>query len=111
MNGHPNSILELQQAMADFVAERDWQAFHTPKDLALALNVEAGELLENFLWRSSDDEYLKDDEWRKGLEEEMADVLLYLLALANATGSDLVQAANDKLELNRRRFPVGAQPL
>lgn len=105
-----DNLIELQQAMAQFVAERDWKRYHKPKDLAVALNVEAGELLENFLWRSSDDECLKEDAWKKGLADEMADLLLYLVALAEATGIDLSSAAWQKLKMNCERFPVGAKP-
>ncbi len=100
-------LRELQMEMVTFVARRNWQSYHKPKDIAMALSVEAGELLERFLWRSTDGEYLKEEEWRKELEGEMADVLLYLVALANALDMDLSQLAWAKLRQNEERFPVG----
>ncbi len=101
-----DSLRRLQDAMADFVTARDWQEYHKPKDIAMALGVEAGELQERFLWRPSNGDYLKDETWRNELADEMADVLLYLVALAEATDIDLARATWAKLERNEERFPV-----
>ena len=87
-----------------FRDDRDWSRFHTPKDLALSVSVEAGELLEAFQWRS--DSRAPDDALRRAVADEAADVLLYLLLLCDGLGVDLAKAAGDKIDRNEERFPV-----
>ncbi len=97
----------LQQQLRDFAAARDWQPFHTPKNLAMALMVEAAELLELFQWLTPE-ESLSLAQQREGHErvgEEMADVLLYLLQLADRTGVDLEAAVARKLAMNAVKHP------
>lgn len=100
------TLEELQDRYADFVAKRDWNQFHTPQNLAQALSVEANELLENFLWMNnpSSEEIAADEELKGDIEEEMADVLLYLLGLATQLDIDLLVAVEQKLDDNESRF-------
>lgn len=91
-----------------FAAERDWDQFHTPKNLAMALTGEAGELLERFQWltpeQSERDQFTS--ETLQAIEEEMADVLLYLVRLADRLNVDLATAAKTKLQRNAEKYPV-----
>jgi NTP pyrophosphatase (non-canonical NTP hydrolase) len=104
--GARDALEELTQELRRFAQERDWRQFHSPKNLACALSVEAAELLEHFQWLTeaqSDD--LSGDK-RAAVGSEMADVLLYLLQLADRLQIDLAAAAREKLALNERRYPV-----
>ena len=102
------TVAALRDRAVAFRDERDWRQFHTPKDLTLAIAAEAGELAEVFLWKTPEEveEALADPEQREHLSEEMADVLLYLLCLADVTGVDLSQAVEAKLAVNAARYPV-----
>lgn len=101
-------IKSLQQQLRDFAAARDWEQFHSPKNLAIALAVEAAELVEPFQW-------MKEDESRRLMEresdyamvrEEIADVLIYLLRLADQLDIDLEQAVATKMRRNAEKYPV-----
>ena len=92
--------------MSQFAQERDWQQFHSPKNLASALVVEAGELLEHFQWLTEAQSRQLPPDKREAVAEEVADVLLYLLQLASALGVDPVQAAQAKLAANALKYPV-----
>ena len=98
----------LQRAAVAFRDARDWQQFHRPKDLALGLAAEAGELVERFLWKSDREmeALARPGAPRDGLGEEMADVLLFLLYLAEWSGLDLAEATRRKLALNAEKYPV-----
>jgi NTP pyrophosphatase (non-canonical NTP hydrolase) len=101
-----NSLLDLREQLRRFAAERDWDQFHVPKNLAIALSVEAAELLEHFQWLSEDDSKdLTSGELAK-VREEMADVLLYLIRLADKLNVDLMDAAVRKIKLNAQKYPV-----
>ena len=100
-----DSLGELREAVAAFVAERDWGQFHTPKNLAMSIAIEAAELMEHFQWRAEADATL-DAGRRVEVAHEMADVLIYLVRLAQVLDIDLVAAATDKLKLNRAKYPV-----
>lgn len=102
----PDSLHELGQALERFARERDWQRFHSPKNLASALIVEAGELLEHFQWMTEAESRDLPPEKREAVRAEMADVLLYLVQLANTLEVDLVAAAHDKMVINAGRYPV-----
>ncbi len=92
--------------MRTFAHERDWDQFHSPKNLAMALSVEAAELLEPFQWlRSGDVEELTPAS-RESAREEMADVLLYLVRLADKLDVDLFEAAVVKMQINRHKYPA-----
>ncbi|MET0557604.1 MAG: nucleotide pyrophosphohydrolase [Solirubrobacterales bacterium] len=95
----------LRARVREFAAERGWDRVRTLKDLSLAIGIEAGELQELFLWVAADDEAGLLAERRGAIEEELADVFLYCLALADRIDTDLLAAANAKMDANERRFP------
>ncbi len=99
-------IGHLTDALRKFAAERDWEQFHTPKNLAMALNVEAGELLEQFQWLSPEESGRLTAEQVVRVKQEMADVFLYLIRLADRMNVDLMAAALEKLEINSKKYPV-----
>jgi NTP pyrophosphatase (non-canonical NTP hydrolase) len=100
------SLHELTQALRSFAAERDWEQFHSPKNLAMALAVEASELMEHFQWLREDASRDLPESTRREVEEEMADVLLYLLRMADVLDVDLVAAAVAKMEKNGAKYPA-----
>ena len=89
-----------------FAAERDWNQFHTPKNLAMALSVEAAELMEHFQWLSEEQSQHLSPEALAAVSQEMADVLLYLIRLSDTLNIDLIAAANSKLALNAAKYPA-----
>ena len=99
-------IDDLQRRLRDFAAERDWEQFHTPRNLAAALSVEAAELLEHLQWLTDEQSRTLDDAKRTAVGEELADVLLYLLQLADKLDIDPLQAAERKLRLNAEKYPA-----
>lgn len=102
------AIDRLQTLIADFAARRDWDQFHTPKNLVMALTGEVGELSEIFQWLTPEESSAITDDarGRAKVEEELADVFIYLLRLADVLGVDLVAAAEAKVGLNEHRYPV-----
>jgi NTP pyrophosphatase (non-canonical NTP hydrolase) len=112
--GHPPHCLAamnpdiqaLQSALRQFAQERDWAQFHSPKNLAAALTVEASELLEHFQWLTEDQSRQLPDEKRAQVGSEIADVFLYLLQLSDALGIDPLQAARQKMAINAQKYPV-----
>jgi NTP pyrophosphatase (non-canonical NTP hydrolase) len=100
------SLTALRDALRQFSAERDWDQFHTPKNLAIALSVEASELLEHFQWLTAEQSQMLDAEKLGCVREEMADVLLYLVRLADRLDVDLLAAARDKMVLNAEKYPA-----
>ena len=99
-------LTELQRRVSAFAAARDWDQFHSPKNLAMALSVEASELLEEFQWLTEEQSRSLDAERRERVRLEMADVLIYLLRLAGKLDVDLLRAATDKLALNELKYPA-----
>jgi len=101
-------VSALQQAVARFARERDWERFHSPKNLAMALVAEAGELLELFQWLSEDEsrEAARDPATARAVRDEMADVLVYLVRLATVLEVDLDEALRSKLASNAAKYPV-----
>ncbi len=95
-----SDLKEVTQALVEFRDERDWAQFHNPKDLALALSIEAGELLESYLWKSA--EQANHDEIR----EELADVFAYAFLLADSYGLDVKQIVLEKIKKNALKYPV-----
>ena len=100
------TLLSLKRALRQFAEARDWQQFHTPKNLAMALSVEAAELVECFQWLTPEQSARLSARDRLAVEEEMADVLLYLLRLGDVLDIDLLQAARRKMAINARNYPV-----
>lgn len=95
-----NDINKIMEALLHFRDLRDWEQFHNPKDLALAINVEAGELLELFLWKNSEEAN------RDKVKEELADILAYCFLLANKYNFDIEEILLKKIEANDRKYPV-----
>jgi len=99
-------LTELQRRVAAFAAARDWDQFHSPKNLAMALSVEAAELVEEFQWLTEQQSRALDPDRRERVRLEMADVLIYLLRIADKLDIDLARAAADKLVLNEQKYPA-----
>ena len=96
----------LRDSLRQFAAEREWDRFHSPKNLAMALAVEAAELLERFQWVTEEDSRRLPPAELARVREEMADVLNYLVRLADKLDVDLLAAARDKIALNAQKYPV-----
>lgn len=96
----------LRLELRRFATERDWDQFHSPKNLAMALSVEAAELLEHFQWLSDAESSALPAEARAKVSEELADVLLYLVRLADKLDVDLAAAASEKLKVNAVKYPA-----
>jgi len=97
---------ELRARVRAFVAERDWERFHSPKNLAMALSVEASELVELFQWLTEEESAQLDDARRSCVADELADVLWFLVRLSDRLDIDLLQAAGRKLASNAEKYPV-----
>lgn len=97
---------DLQQALRQFAAEREWERFHSPKNLAMALAGEAGELLEHFQWLTEAESYALDVTAKEAVSEELADVFLYLIRLADRLSVDLPAVAREKIKKNAAKYPV-----
>ena len=106
MGANADSVDSIREALSRFVEERDWDQFHSPKNLAMALSVEAGELLERFQWKSEEESGSPPAKEREAIAEEAADVFLYLLRLSDKLGIDLLDAARRKLAKNESKYPV-----
>jgi dCTP diphosphatase len=101
-----NPLNELVQALRQFAQERDWDQFHSPKNLAASVSIEAAELLEHFQWLTEAQSRQLPEARKQEVAQEIADVFLYLLQLSDKLGIDVVEAASAKLKLNAARFPV-----
>ena len=101
-----DSLEDLRRRMAEFAAEREWDPFHNPKNLAMALAGEAGELVEHFQWLTPEQSARLPKAAREEVALECADVLLYLLRLCDKLDIDLAQATRRKLVLNAKKYPV-----
>lgn len=97
---------ELIQKIREFARARDWDQYHSPKNLAMALSVEAAELVEHFQWLTQAESADLPPEKRERVREEIGDVLIYLLNLADKLGIDPVAAAYDKIDKNGEKYPV-----
>lgn len=106
MNPDPDSLRALQAAARAFVAERDWAQFHSPRNLAMALSVEASELLELYLWSRDDGPQPLSEKRAAEVAGEAADVLLCLLNFCDRADIDLAAAFYEKLEIARQKYPV-----
>ena len=101
-----NRIDLLRQKLKEFVSERDWDQFHSPKNLAMGLNIESAELLEIFLWMPDEESYLLNETKFENLKEELGDIFIYLLHLADKYGLDLIDCAEQKLMHNAAKYPA-----
>ncbi|MBT2440177.1 nucleotide pyrophosphohydrolase [Streptomyces sp. ISL-36] len=105
-------VAGLQRRLTEFAASREWQPYHTPKNLAAALSVEAAELLEIFQWLTPEqaDRVMDDPDAAHRVADEVADVLAYLLQFCGVLGVDPLAALSAKIDRNELRFPVGRPP-
>ncbi len=101
-------ISELKERVLAFVHERDWEQFHSPKNLSMALAAETAELMEHFLWATPEESksVAKDPAKRAKIAEELADVVIYALEFANSTGLDVAASIESKIAANARKYPV-----
>ncbi len=106
MNESDSSLEFLKQQLREFAAHREWDQFHSPKNLATALSVEAAELLEPFQWLTDEQSRNLSAEKLHAVRKELADVLIYLVRLADKLDVDLLQAARDKIVENASKYPV-----
>ena len=97
---------ELVQSIRDFARDRDWNKFHSPKNLAMALSVEVAEIMEHFQWLTQSQSDELDREKLAQIEEEIADVMIYLTRLADRLGINPIEAAKKKMRLNEKKYPV-----
>jgi dCTP diphosphatase len=101
-----NPPTELRDLIREFAQERDWDQFHSPKNLAISVSVEAAELLEQFQWLPTGHPSELSDKKRMHVQHEIADVLVYLIRLADKLDIDLADSVRDKLRLNREKYPA-----
>ncbi len=104
-NDSNTTIGQLRRAMEQFVRQRSWQRFHTPKNLAMSIAIESAELMEHFQWLITEESASRQDLDLAQIADEMADVACYLLSLANALDVDLTSAITAKMARNHQRFP------
>lgn len=99
---------KILERIKKFRDERDWMQFHNPKDMAAAISIEAGELLEQFLWKNKDEveEYLKDPKNMQEVREEIADIIHYTLELADNLGIDIDEVSENKFKKSALKYPV-----
>jgi NTP pyrophosphatase (non-canonical NTP hydrolase) len=103
-------LTSLRDALRAFCAERDWHRYHTPKNLVMALSVEAAELVEQFQWTTPEESTALSAEKRTAVADEIADVLIYLVELADVTGIDPLAAARAKIIKNAVKYPPPGPP-
>lgn len=108
MNDSETRIEEIKQQVLAFAREREWEQFHSAKNLSMAIAAEAGELLEHFLWMesSASREVVRDPERIARIREEIADIVIYCIEFANMTGTDLAAAIEAKMARNAEKYPV-----
>lgn len=102
------TVAQLRRAVADFIRERDWEQFHDPKNLAMAIATEAAELMEHFRWAHNDAsrEMVRDPRTLQAVSEELADILAFVLSFANAAGIDVTAALQAKMAKNAQKYPA-----
>ena len=101
-----DSLEQLRLRLAEFAEKRDWQQFHSPKNLAMALIAETAELVEHFQWLTEKQSWELGVEKRSAVSLELADILIYLIRIADQLDVDLIVAATDKIEINEKRYPA-----
>ena len=101
-----NELSPIIKKLQEFVKERDWVQFHSPKNLAMALSVEVSEILEELQWLTEEQSQNLSKEKLNEVRKEMADVFIYLMMLADKYGIDLLEAAKDKIMINEKKYPV-----
>lgn len=108
MNDTDTHLQEIKDSILAFARERDWEQFHSPKNLSMAIAAEAAELMEHFLWQSPEKSIadMELTELRAKAEEELADIIIYAIEFANVTGIDITRAIRSKMKRNAEKYPV-----
>jgi dCTP diphosphatase len=106
MNSTSDSLNDLRERLRQFAAERDWEQFHVPKNLAMSVAIEAAEIMEHFQWLTPEESAALPESRRAAVAHEIADVLLYLVRLADVLNIDPLEAALDKMVINARKYPA-----
>ncbi|WPJ96840.1 nucleotide pyrophosphohydrolase [Coraliomargarita algicola] len=108
MNDSDTQIQEIKDRVLAFAKERDWEQFHSPKNLSMAISAEAAELMEHFLWQGSEASRsdIASGKLRTKVEEELADVFIYAIEFANVAGLDIAAIIEKKMQLNGEKYPV-----
>lgn len=101
-----NELTDLQHALTEFAQQRNWDQFHTPKNLVMALSGEVGELIEIFQWLTPEQSQQLSPEKKQHASEEIADVMMYLLRLADKCDINVLQACQEKIQQNAAKYPV-----
>jgi len=101
-----NELDQLKTRLRQFAEERDWDQFHSPKNLSMALIAEAAELVEHFQWLTEAQSASLSPDKLKKVEEELADILIYLVRAADKLGINLIEAAKNKIEVNEQKYPA-----
>lgn len=106
------TLTHLRDEVQNFVQERDWEQYHSPKNLGMSIAIEAAEIMEQFQWYSNEEsvKLVHETTARNMVADELADVIIYCLMLANQADIDISSAVNNKLERNKARFPIGSMP-
>ena len=101
------NVEEIQKRLRKFAADRDWEKFHSPKNLTMALSVEVAELVEIFQWSNSGGlDEIENPDIRKNIEEELADIFIYLLKISDKLNIDIEQSIHQKIEKNEKKYPI-----
>jgi NTP pyrophosphatase (non-canonical NTP hydrolase) len=108
MNDADTSLQEIKDRVLAFAKERDWEQFHSPKNLSMAIAAETAELMEHFLWQSPEQSHvdLGATKLRAKVEEELADVFIFAIEFANVTGIDIAAIIENKMKRNAEKYPV-----
>lgn len=108
MNDEKSTIADLKNLLKTFVTDRDWDQFHSPKNLSMSLAIEVAELMEHFQWLTveASREIVHDPAHRENISDELADCLSYILALANTANIDLAAALQSKMKKNEQKYPA-----
>lgn len=105
MNGRIMDMKTLKKEVRKFVKERDWEKYHSPKNLAMGLSIEAAELAEIFLWLTEEESNKLNKNQFKNLKEEIGDIMVYLTNLADKFGLDPIKCAKEKIKINMKKYP------
>ena len=97
---------DLKNKLKQFVEERSWEQYHSPKNLAIGISVEANELLEFFIWLSDEESYHLSSDKMSGIREEVGDITIHLLNFCNMLDIDPIDCAHEKIEINRNKYPI-----
>ncbi len=106
MNDRDTTMEQLKERMADFVRERDWEQYHTPKNLSMSIAIEAAELMEHFQWLTVEESQNLQPEALTDIGEELADIVIYSLSMAKALNLDLAETVSKKMDKNILKYPT-----